>query len=97
MGLSNTELTVKKDLFQDFPSQNIWKVEMNVFFPIQNISGSASVIFLVNFPPKNGSCIMNSNNGSTNSLFSISCLNWIDLDGNIDYFAYYGLSCYIFF
>lgn len=91
VGFTQTELTVKKDLFQDYSFQNVWKVELNTFFPIQNVSASASVVFLVNFPPKNGSCSMNYNNGSTDTLFSISCLNWIDSDGNVDSLAYYGL------
>lgn len=89
-GSTETEITVKKDLFQDFSSQKIWKIELNVFFPIQNISGSASIFFMVNFPPKDGSCGINPKNGSTSTLFTISCLNWIDSDGNVDSFAYYG-------
>jgi hypothetical protein len=85
-----TDLTIKEELFQDFPSQTIWKVELNVYIPSKNTSGSASIIFLVNFPPRNGLCDINPKNGTTDTLFSISCWNWIDTDGHLDSFAYYG-------
>jgi hypothetical protein len=85
-----TDLTIKEELFQDFPSQTIWKVELNVYVPSKNTSGSASIIFLVNFPPRNGLCDINPKNGTTNTLFSISCWNWMDRDGHLDSFAYYG-------
>ena len=85
-----TDLTIKEELFEDFPFQTIWKVELNVNVPRKNTSGSTSIKFLVNFPPRNGSCDINPKNGTTNTLFSISCRNWIDTDGYSDSFAYYG-------
>jgi hypothetical protein len=74
-----TDLTIKEELFQDFPSQTVWKVELNVYVPSKNTSGSTSIIFLVNFPPKNGLCDINPKNGTTNTLFSFSCSNWVDI------------------
>jgi hypothetical protein len=85
-----TDLTIKEELFQKFPSQTIWKVELNVYVPSKNTSGSTSILFLVNFPPSNGLCDINPKNGTTNTLFSISCWNWMDRDGYLDAFAYYG-------
>jgi hypothetical protein len=85
-----TDLTIKEELFQDFPTQSIVKVEFNVYVPSKNTSGSTSIIFLVNFPPRNGLCDINPKNGTTDTLFSISCWNWNDTDGNLDSFAYYG-------
>jgi hypothetical protein len=85
-----TDLTIKEELFQDFPSQTVWKVELNVYVPSKNTSGSTSILFLVNFPPKNGLCDINPKNGTTNTLFSFSCSNWVDTDGYLDSFAYYG-------
>jgi hypothetical protein len=85
-----TDLTIKEELFQNFPYLPILKVDLNVYVPSKNTSGSASIIFLVNFPPRNGLCDINPKNGTTDTLFSISCWNWIDTDGNLDSFAYYG-------
>ena len=90
LALSQTDLTVKEELFQDYSHISVWKVELNVFNPSENTSGSAAVHFLVNFPPINGSCDINPKNGSTDSLFSIVCSNWFDSDGKLDSFSYYG-------
>jgi hypothetical protein len=99
-GLSpQTDLTIKEKLFRDFPSQTIWKIELNVYVPRTTTSGSTSILFLVNFPPINGSCDITPKNGTTNTLFSISCWNWFDTDGYLDSFSYYGkkyLSIYLF-
>ena len=84
------DLTIKEDFFQNYSSQSIWKVELNIFVPSKNLSGSASILFLVNFPPKDGSCDINTKNGTTETIFSISCKNWFDTDGSLDSFAYYG-------
>lgn len=90
-GLSpQVDLTIKEELFQDYLNQSIWKVSLKVFVPSQNTSGYASILFLVNYPPRNGSCNINPKNGTTNTFFTISCFNWFDLDGNLDYLAYYG-------
>ena len=85
------DLTLKEELFQNYSSQTIWKVELSLFVGNKNRSGSASILFLVNFPPKNGSCDINPKNGSTETIFSISCWNWLDKDGSMDSFSYYGM------
>ena len=90
-----TDLTVKEDLFQDYASQIVWNIELVVFLPNKNVTGSASILFFVNYPPRNGQCDINPKNGSTETLFSISCWNWFDSDGNLDSYAYYGLSFFL--
>jgi hypothetical protein len=92
-----TDLTIKYELFQNLSSQTIWKVELNVYVPTKNTSGSTSILFIVNFPPRNGLCDINPKNGTTNTLYSISCWNWIDPDGNVDSYAYCGIYFLKFF
>jgi hypothetical protein len=41
--------------------------------------------FIINQPPENGSCSINPLNGTTSTLFTISCPNWQDQDGIKDY------------
>ncbi len=43
---------------------------------------------MVNQPPVNGSCSINPLNGTTSSLFTISCPGWVDADGINDYSLY---------
>ena len=83
------ELTIKEKLFQNYSSQSIWKVELIIFVPNKNLSGSASIIFLVNFPPKGGSCDINPKNGTTSTQFQIICTDWVDLNGAIAKFSFY--------
>ena len=91
------DLTVKEDLFQDYSFQAIWKIELEVFLPKRNINGSTSIVFLVNYPPRFGFCNIDPRNGTTNTIFSISCLNWIDSDGGLDSYSYYGIKLLKYF
>ena len=83
-----TSLTVKEALFLDYYPQNIWKIEFGIAL---NTNSSASIVFYVNFPPRFGTCDISPSNGTTNTLFSITCLNWMDPDGNLNSFSYYGI------
>ena len=89
---SYKDLTIKEELFQIYFTQTIWKVELSIFVPSKNVSGSSSVLFLVNFPPRDGLCDVNPKNGTTETIFTIFCWNWIDTDGSLDSFAYYGMN-----
>ncbi|CAF4318796.1 unnamed protein product, partial [Adineta steineri] len=44
--------------------------------------------FIINQPPYNGSCSINPMNGTTTTLFTITCPNWYDEDGVKDYSLY---------
>jgi hypothetical protein len=82
-----TSLTVKEDLFFDNFPQKIWKID----FGTLNTNSSSAIVFYVNFPPRFGTCDISPTNGTTNTLFSIMCLNWMDLDGSLNSFSYYGI------
>ncbi len=49
---------------------------------------SSSINFKKNSPPSNGSCSINPLNGTTTTVFTISCLNWFDENGIKDYSLY---------
>jgi hypothetical protein len=92
-GLSNEYLVILKDLFRDFPNQVYWKVESE--FQLTTYAGDtlnalASIIFYVNFSPQNGMCSTSPIIGTTNTLFTIYCNNWIEKDGDIVSYSYYG-------
>ena len=48
------------------------------------------MLFSVNFPPRLGYCTANPENGTTKTLFGIKCENWIDSEGSVSNFAFYG-------
>ncbi len=94
-GLSNTDLTILDNLFSDYPTQIIWKVELTVsststFFTNETYQGTSSMQIYVNFPPLPGICTVNPTKGNTTSLFTISCNSWTDPDGIITNYAFYG-------
>ncbi|CAF4346396.1 unnamed protein product, partial [Adineta steineri] len=49
---------------------------------------SSALNFVINQPPQNGSCSIDPLNGTTSTLFTISCPNWLDEDGIQDYSLY---------
>ncbi len=54
------------------------------------MSGKSSILFSVNFPPRSGKCTVNPENGTTQTIFNIKCTNWIDSEGSVFKFAFYG-------
>jgi len=59
-----------------------------------NVSGKSSILFSVNFPPRLGYCTVNPAIGTTKTLFGIKCGNWIDTEGIVFNFAFYGKFIY---
>ena len=92
-GQSNSYLVILKDLFRDYSSQDVWKIESNidlVTFTNETLSASTSMIFYVNYSPIYGDCTVSPNTGTTNTFFLVNCNNWIDTDGSVVSYSYYG-------
>ncbi len=85
-------LTLKEEIFRDYPSIIIWKIELEFHISSRNVSGKSAISFFVNFPPRFGNCSVNPENGSTQTLFGIECANWIDTEGSEFNFVFYGKS-----
>jgi len=83
-------LTLKKEIFNDYQLIIIWKIELEVRISSRNVSGKSSMFFLVNFPPRQGYCTVNPDNGTTLTLFGFICSDWIDTEGSVSNFAFYG-------
>jgi hypothetical protein len=90
--LNSNELTLLPQLFNAYPSVFNWRID----YQIENsqlIKGLASLILINNQLPQSGVCSVNPNNGtSLETMFSISCKNWLDLDGSIVRYEYFGNS-----
>jgi hypothetical protein len=96
-GQSNRDLTILKNLFSDYSSQIIWKIELIVYTEQasnaptnQTYQGSTSMKIYVNFSPLPGVCNVSPNEGNTTSLFHIICNSWTDPDGSVTNYAFYG-------
>jgi len=56
-----------------------------VIYSFPTESSASALNFIINQPPQNGSCSISPLNGTTNTVFTISCPNWFDEDGIKDY------------
>lgn len=74
-------------LFSSNPGTFRWKVEFTISTTSQTIgitTGKSSLIVQVNQVPKHGTCSINHNEGySSETEFTIECINWADDDGYI--------------
>ena len=70
-------------MFSTNPSITLWRFEVVYSFPSE--TSSSALNFLINQPPRNGSCSISPRNGTTLTLFSISCPSWFDEDEIKDY------------
>jgi hypothetical protein len=85
-------LTIKPALF--FASHNIarWKIDFEVLtssFYGGTAFGYSSIVVGINQLPKVDSCSIEPQNGTTNTIFQISCNNMIDSDGFVAKVEYY--------
>ena len=85
-GTNTSNFTATNKLFLANPQINLWRFEV-VYSFISETSTSA-LNFVINQPPHNGSCLINPLNGTTSTLFTISCPDWFDQDGIKDYSIY---------
>jgi hypothetical protein len=93
LGTNTANFTSTDDLFLSNPSVDYWRFEVVYSFPTD--TSSSSLNFLINQPPQNGSCSINPLNGTTSTLFTISCSNWQDQDGIKDYSFYSMMNHFI--
>ncbi|CAF4292472.1 unnamed protein product, partial [Adineta steineri] len=78
--------TATNQLFLNNPQINLWRFE--VVYTFLNETSTSALNFIINQPPYNGSCSINPMNGTTTTLFTITCPNWYDEDGVKDYSLY---------
>ena len=88
-GNPNAYLTILRNIFDDYSHQVLWKIEVTAYIASRNVSGSSSMMIKVNFPPKYGSCYIDPHNGTTLTIFTINCSNWLDPDGTVISYTYY--------
>jgi len=73
-GRNTTNFTSTNDLFDHFRNETHWKFE--VIYQFEGMNSSSALNFEINPPPSNGSCEINPRNGTTNTLFNVTCSHW---------------------
>ena len=89
-GVNTSNFTATKQLFLSYLHVNLWRFEVTYSFPSE--TSSSALNFIINRPPVNGSCLITPSNGTTSSVFRISCSDWFDEDDIKDYSLYFWTS-----
>jgi len=84
--MNTSNFTSTNQLFVGNSPIEYWRFE--VVYSFESETSSSSINFIVNQPPINGSCSISPFNGTTSTLFTISCSNWFDQNGIKDYSLY---------
>ena len=85
-GTKTSNFTATNQLFLSNPQINLWRFQ--VVYSFLTATSASALNFIINQPPKNGSCSISPLNGTTSTVFTISCVKWIDEDGIKDYSIY---------
>jgi len=89
-GRNTSNFTATNQLFLNNPQVKLWRFEVVYSFPTE--TSVSALNFVINQPPSNGSCTISPTNGSTTTLFTVSCPDWFDEDGIKDYSFYTSTS-----
>ena len=85
-GTDTSNFTALNKVFLANPNETLWRFEVVYTFAME--TSSSALNFQINRSPQNGSCEINPQNGTTTTVFHISCLNWFDEDNITDYSLY---------
>jgi hypothetical protein len=86
LGSNTANFTATDNLFLSYPLIEYWRFQ--VVYSFSSETTSSALNFVINQPPQNGSCSITPLNGTTSTLFTISCPNWVDPDDIQDYSIY---------
>ncbi len=90
------------EMFSLYPDVSRWKIEFTATTSSLNgglAEGSSSLVIEINQLPKNGTCTIFPMNGiAAVTNFTINCSNWVDEDGRIMRYEFFGIfKTYNFF
>ena len=88
LGRSTANFTATNQLFSSYRQYDLWRFTVTYTFASEQ--SSSALYFVINQPPRNGSCAITPLNGTTTTPFTISCPDWFDEDG-IKSYSLYGM------
>ena len=83
--LTLSNFTTTNQLFLS-NTQTYWRFE--VVYQFTSGASSNAIDFMINESPYDGSCSINPTGGTTSTVFTITCFDWIDNNGVKDYTVY---------
>ena len=80
VGRNTSNFTAVNELFLNHPNVTFWRFEVVYSFVVH--TSTSALNFVINQPPRNGSCSISPRNGTAVvTPFSVSCPDWFDEDG----------------
>jgi hypothetical protein len=87
--MNTTNFTATSEFFLEHSHIRYWQFEVTYSFILE--TSTSALNFFINQPPKNGNCSISPLNGTTNTIFTIECLDWSDEDEDtIQDYSFYG-------
>ncbi|CAF3408601.1 unnamed protein product [Rotaria socialis] len=86
-GRETANFTASNALFLQNSNITFWHFE--VVYTFNDVNSSSALDFEINQPPRPGDCSIDPSNGTTSTMFKISCWGWNDTD-KIKDFSFYG-------
>jgi hypothetical protein len=86
LGRNTSNFTSINELFLDNSETNLWKFE--VVYRFEKETSISALYFQINPKPSNGTCSINPSNGTTNTVFNVTCSDWYNPDNIKDYSLY---------
>lgn len=94
IGLNSRELIISPRLFQNDVTNQIWKIEFKlttISYLHGNSTSITSIFIKLNQLPYGGRCFITPSIGiAASTLFGVNCSNWLDSDGYIVNYSYFG-------
>ena len=92
--MKTANLTISSFLFDAYSNLNFLKVQLNV--STSSSTASKEIILKMNQLPLNGTCRVNNIAGiAFETNFKVKCSDWVDLDGLIYLYSFYGESNFL--
>ncbi len=92
LGRNTSNFTATNKLFLNRPEIELWRFE--VVYTFEKETSLSALNFKINPKPSNGTCSIDPSNGTTSTLFNITCSNWYKEDNIKDYSLYSTLNIF---
>jgi hypothetical protein len=93
LGRNTSNFTSINKLFLNYLEINLWRFE--VVYTFEKETGTNALNFKINPKLSNVTCSIDPLNGTTNTLFNITCSNWYKEDNIKDYSLYSMLHIFL--
>lgn len=93
-GLNKQEVSMNNKILKVYPRILYWRIQLTLTALLDGevVNGTSIINLKVNQAPLNGSCTVDKTYGfALDTYFYINCSNWVDVDGIIVRYEFFGI------